>query len=116
MKCLCYPQIETSKLICYANQLTGFYMRAKLKQYSSSRLENGRMLSMFLSTNFIAKYGYFFYLNTGKHLFAMVSFLSKQEEYKFLYKIALKIFKIVFCLKVDSATKLFFVIKQPFDV
>ena len=107
MKCQCYPQIETSKLICYANQMTSFYMRAKLKQYSSSRQENERMLSMFLSTNFIAKCGYFFCLDTGKHLFEIVSFLSQQEEYEFLYKIALKIFKIVFCLKVDSAAKLF---------
>ena len=30
MKCQCWPHIETSELICYANQLTGFYMRATL--------------------------------------------------------------------------------------
>ena len=30
MKCQCCPDIETSQLICCANQLTGFYMRAKL--------------------------------------------------------------------------------------
>ena len=29
-KCQCCPCIETSQLICCANQLTGFYMRAKL--------------------------------------------------------------------------------------
>ena len=27
-KCQCCPHIETSQLICFANQLTGFYMRA----------------------------------------------------------------------------------------
>ena len=30
MKCQCWPHIETSELICYANQSTGFYMRATL--------------------------------------------------------------------------------------
>ena len=29
-KCHCCPHIETSQLICCANQLTGFYMRATL--------------------------------------------------------------------------------------
>ena len=29
-KCQCCPHIETSQLICCANQLTGFYMRATL--------------------------------------------------------------------------------------
>ena len=29
-KCQCYPHVETSQLICTANQLTGFYMRATL--------------------------------------------------------------------------------------
>ena len=28
--CQCYPLIETSQLICIANQLTGFYMTATL--------------------------------------------------------------------------------------
>ena len=28
MNCQCCPHIETSKLICTANQLTGFYMTA----------------------------------------------------------------------------------------
>ena len=28
--CQCCPQIETSQLICFANQWTGFYMRATL--------------------------------------------------------------------------------------
>ena len=30
IKCLCCPHIETSHLICFVNQLTGFYMRAAL--------------------------------------------------------------------------------------
>ena len=30
LKCQCYPHIETSQLICCANKLTGFYMRATL--------------------------------------------------------------------------------------
>ena len=30
IKCQRYPHIETSHLICCANQLTGFYMRATL--------------------------------------------------------------------------------------
>ena len=30
IKCQCCPRIETSQLICTANQLTGFYMRATL--------------------------------------------------------------------------------------
>ena len=30
IKCQCCPHIETSQLICCANQLTGFYMRATL--------------------------------------------------------------------------------------
>ena len=30
MKCQCCSHIETSQLICTANQLTGFYMRATL--------------------------------------------------------------------------------------
>ena len=30
IKCQCCPHIETSQLICTANQLTGFYMRATL--------------------------------------------------------------------------------------
>ena len=30
IKCQCCPHIETSQLICKANQLTGFYMRATL--------------------------------------------------------------------------------------
>ena len=30
IKCQCWPHIETSQLICTANQLTGFYMRATL--------------------------------------------------------------------------------------
>ena len=29
-KCQCCPHIETSRLICRANQLTGFYMRATM--------------------------------------------------------------------------------------
>ena len=29
-KCKCCPHIETSQLICAANQLAGFYMRAKM--------------------------------------------------------------------------------------
>ena len=29
-KCQCCPHIETSQLICFANQLTGIYMRATL--------------------------------------------------------------------------------------
>ena len=28
--CQCFPHIETSQLICKANQLTGFYMRETL--------------------------------------------------------------------------------------
>ena len=30
MNCQCCPYIETSQLICRANQLAGFYMRATL--------------------------------------------------------------------------------------
>ena len=30
IKCQCSPHIETSQLICFANQLTGCYMRATL--------------------------------------------------------------------------------------
>ena len=30
IKCQCCPHIETSQLICTANQFTGFYMRATL--------------------------------------------------------------------------------------
>ena len=30
IKCQCYPHVETSQLICTANQLNGFYMRATL--------------------------------------------------------------------------------------
>ena len=30
MNCQCCPQIETSHLICCANQLTGFYMKATM--------------------------------------------------------------------------------------
>ena len=30
MKYQCFPHIETIQLICIANQLTGFYMRATL--------------------------------------------------------------------------------------
>ena len=30
IKCQCCPHVETSQLICKANQLTGFYMRATL--------------------------------------------------------------------------------------
>ena len=30
IKCRCCPHVETSQLICCANQLTGFYMRATL--------------------------------------------------------------------------------------
>ena len=30
IKCQCCPHIETSQLICTANQLTGFYMWATL--------------------------------------------------------------------------------------
>ena len=30
IKCQCCPRIETSQLICIANQLAGFYMRATL--------------------------------------------------------------------------------------
>ena len=30
IKCQCSPHIETSQMICTANQLTGFYMRATL--------------------------------------------------------------------------------------
>ena len=29
-KCQCCPHIETSQLICFANQLTGFYIRVTL--------------------------------------------------------------------------------------
>ena len=31
--CQCCPHLETSKLICYAIQMTGFYMRATLAPY-----------------------------------------------------------------------------------
>ena len=34
---VCCPQIETSQLICTANQLTGFYMRAKLALNGSNK-------------------------------------------------------------------------------
>ena len=30
IKCQCWLLIETSKLICFANQVTGFYMRVTL--------------------------------------------------------------------------------------
>ena len=30
IKCQCCPDIETSQLICTANKLSGFYMRATL--------------------------------------------------------------------------------------
>ena len=30
IKCQCCPHVETSQLICKANQLTGFYIRATL--------------------------------------------------------------------------------------
>ena len=30
IKCQCCPHIETSQLICFANQLSGFFMRAAL--------------------------------------------------------------------------------------
>ena len=30
IKCQCYPHIEASQLICTANQLTSFYMRATM--------------------------------------------------------------------------------------
>ena len=30
VKCQCCPHIKTSQLVCYANQLTGFYMRTTL--------------------------------------------------------------------------------------
>ena len=30
IKCQCCPHIESSQLICYANQLIGFYIRAAL--------------------------------------------------------------------------------------
>ena len=30
IKCHCFPHIETSELICCANQLTGLYMTATL--------------------------------------------------------------------------------------
>ena len=30
IKCQCFPHIEPSQLICSENQLTGFYVRAKL--------------------------------------------------------------------------------------
>ena len=30
IKCQCCPHMETSQLICFANKLTGFYMRATL--------------------------------------------------------------------------------------
>ena len=30
IKCQCCPHIETSQLICTANQLTGFYIRATM--------------------------------------------------------------------------------------
>ena len=30
IKCQCCPHIETSQLICYANQLTGLYMTTTL--------------------------------------------------------------------------------------
>ena len=36
MKYQCCHHIETSQLICYANQLTGFYLRAKLTFYGLS--------------------------------------------------------------------------------
>ena len=31
IKCQCCPHIETSQLICFGNQLTGFYMRATVE-------------------------------------------------------------------------------------
>ena len=40
IKCQCCPYIETSQLICTANELTGFYMRTRLAL-------NGLILSQF---------------------------------------------------------------------
>ena len=37
-KCQCFPHIETSQLICYANQLTSFYTRTTLAVNGLSEL------------------------------------------------------------------------------
>ena len=47
IKCQCCPHIETSQLICCANQVTGFYMRATfvfnlLRQFAEYFLQKSR--------------------------------------------------------------------------
>ena len=41
MKCQCCPHIETSQLICCANQLTGFYVMVTLASNGLNLLSNG---------------------------------------------------------------------------
>ena len=54
-KCQCYPHVETSQLICTANQLTGFYMRATLTI-------NGLMITLVESYELLHS-GFFFCLH-----------------------------------------------------
>ena len=45
IKCQCCPHIETSQLICTANQSTGFYMRATMTLNGLTKVIKGSALS-----------------------------------------------------------------------
>ena len=68
-KCQCCPHIETSQLICCANQLTGFYMRVTL---AFNRL-NQNSAGLIVKTS-AAKH-FFYYLQTTKQFFEVLLFL-----------------------------------------
>ena len=80
MKCQCCPDIETSRLISTANQLTGFYMRATLalnglKQFiyrsfykiNSSILIKYKWKDSSKTSNYSAYYKYIEILNSTSH-------------------------------------------------
>ena len=79
MKCQCWPHIETSLLICYGNQLTGFYMRATLPP-------NGlRYHATFKVRVAVLQNQYMFAINYNLHwIVGRVNIISKYIRYIFL--------------------------------
>ena len=69
-KCQCCPYIETSQLICTANQLTGFYMRATLAR---NVLRSNIFRSSFFQIQYIQIY-YFDLLLRYYHFYIQLLF------------------------------------------
>ena len=78
IKCQCCPHIETSQLICTANQLTGFYMRETLPF-------NGLILTSYFGKVRAIKLGQTQSVDLScSHNTNIIQFVSNDQQYQHL--------------------------------